>query len=799
MRITARPLHNHPVQIAPAPARRPWPDGADALFDDPSLAAATSRGWDLACPYAFEATWTGGPGPDDVHISVPGFVNSTVGHGVLTFETGYQFDLEPGHDLWVRGPINQLKHGIQSLDQVIEADLLPLVVTVNWRFTQPDQTVSFARGEPFATILPYPSGYIEQFEGNVAPEAAIDLPGISCICPTYGRPELLEEAVESFLRQEYAGPKELIVLNDLAEQELLYDHPDVHVVNVPRRFRTLGEKLNAAVGLCAYDLVCVWTDDDIYLPHRLALSVERLDPDKGFYKAGSAFMLSDGILSGPLVSVLHGGSVWTRGLFVKVRGYPHRTDGVDQQLEAAFARARFEAAQPARLPVSEMYHIYRWGGTGSYHLSILGNGDGDPTAAYRAAAAHVADEITAGRQRTGRIELEPRWHQEYGDLVAAFVEAVPEEQADAPTVPAIPATPQTLADLPPIHFSTLPRPVPEAEALAQFRRPDGVRISVILPACNEWPFLERTVEQFAATLPPRSEIIVVDNGSTDGCADFLSAPDRQPADGRTWTIAGRDDPAGVVVRLARHPQPLGVAGARNRGFQDAQGEFVVFADAHVDVPPGWWPPVVATLNRPRVGVVGPAFGVIGAASHDKGYGQRIADAQLRVEWLGYRQDDPYPVPSLGGGFMGLRADVLAATGGFDDGMQQWGSEDTELCLRLWLLGYEVWVIPELEIPHNFRAASPYRVEWKHAVHNLLRTAFLHLGEERLARVIHAVMESPEYPRAMAMLALGDTMQRRAALVSQRVHDDDWFFRHPYFADIEMDLRGVVTAAAEAGK
>ena len=44
------------------------------------------------------------------------------------------------------------------------------------------------------------------------------LPGVSCICLTYGRVALLEEAIFSFLQQDYAGVKELIVLNDLAER-----------------------------------------------------------------------------------------------------------------------------------------------------------------------------------------------------------------------------------------------------------------------------------------------------------------------------------------------------------------------------------------------------------------------------------------------------------------------------------------------------------------------------------------------------------------------------------------------------
>jgi GT2 family glycosyltransferase len=47
---------------------------------------------------------------------------------------------------------------------------------------------------------------------------------ISYMCLTYGRPKVLEEAIESFLRQDYKGEKELVVLNDFADQTLVFDH-----------------------------------------------------------------------------------------------------------------------------------------------------------------------------------------------------------------------------------------------------------------------------------------------------------------------------------------------------------------------------------------------------------------------------------------------------------------------------------------------------------------------------------------------------------------------------------------------
>ena len=77
-----------------------------------------------------------------------------------------------------------------------------------------------------------------------------DTPPVSCICLTYGRSELLEEAIYAFLKQDYEGPKELIVLNDHKRQKLQLYHPEVKIFNLSQHFRTDAEKRNAAVSLC---------------------------------------------------------------------------------------------------------------------------------------------------------------------------------------------------------------------------------------------------------------------------------------------------------------------------------------------------------------------------------------------------------------------------------------------------------------------------------------------------------------------------------------------------------------------
>jgi hypothetical protein len=244
------------------------------------------------------------------------------------------------------------------------------------------------------------------------------LPAVSCFCVTYGRPRLLEEAIHSFLRQDYAGPREMIVLNDYADQVLGLDHPEVQVINLPRRFRTLGEKMNAAVALASHDLLFPWDDDDIYLPHRLSFSVAHFDPGKGFFKAASAWMWSDDRLSGPTRSRFHAASCWSRARFDAIRGYAADGSGTDAIFEDQLA-ARFPGATaPFVAAPEEIYYVYRWGGTGSHHLSALGYAKAGQNRGYAEVAATVEQQADRGEIPRGRVALQPCWKHDYPRLVA---------------------------------------------------------------------------------------------------------------------------------------------------------------------------------------------------------------------------------------------------------------------------------------------------------------------------------------------------------------------------------------------
>jgi len=282
-------------------------------------------------------------------------------------------------------------------------------------------------------------------------------------------------------------------------------------------------------------------------------------------------------------------------------------------------------------------------------------------------------------------------------------------------------------------------------------------VSVVIVARNEQEHLRATVESFRDSGPEGLEIVVVDDRSDDGGARFLR------------------EPSFTAIRSHRPRRQLGIARARNLGARLSSGRIIVFSDAHVSVAPGWLEPLVDALRRKAVGVVAPA--VVSMTDRTcRGYGQIWRYRLLEVEWLPRRTREPHPVPLIGGGFLAMRRRVFETVGGFDRGMLNWGYEDAELSLRLWLLGYECLVQPRVRVEHLFRARHPYAVDWVTTGHNLLRLAFLHFDDTRVARVLEATEASSWLASSLRLLMAGDVARQSTRLRAARVHDDDWFFQ-----------------------
>jgi len=166
------------------------------------LTNANSHGWEMLCPADFTVTWNGGDGVDDVTVTSDpplsadspdaylafltgagsgnssksaretglapaNFIESHFGSGIVTFNPMVILRTAPGYSLWVTGPVNQFKDGIQPMSAVIESDWMPFTFSMNWKITRPGTTITFRKGEPFCSFFPVQRGVIESCEPSV--------------------------------------------------------------------------------------------------------------------------------------------------------------------------------------------------------------------------------------------------------------------------------------------------------------------------------------------------------------------------------------------------------------------------------------------------------------------------------------------------------------------------------------------------------------------------------------------------------------------------------------------------------
>lgn len=171
-RLECFPLRPSPPQLVPGRPDRDWMDAFSARhpYRCLPLSMANTTGWELLCPFGFEAEWDGGAGAEAIRFTPDAdatlfdhFAASHFTHGVVTFHTGWLFRTPPGWALRASGSPNRFKHGLAPLEGLVETDWLPYPFTMNWAFTAPGK-VRFEKDEPFCFIQPVEHRRIEAFE-----------------------------------------------------------------------------------------------------------------------------------------------------------------------------------------------------------------------------------------------------------------------------------------------------------------------------------------------------------------------------------------------------------------------------------------------------------------------------------------------------------------------------------------------------------------------------------------------------------------------------------------------------------
>lgn len=214
--------------------------------------------------------------------------------------------------------------------------------------------------------------------------------------------------------------------------------------------------------------------------------------------------------------------------------------------------------------------------------------------------------------------------------------------------------------------------------------PDLPAVSVITVAFGVEPWLPQAVQTVLASEGVRAEVILVDNGGTEGQLDDLARLDGV-------TIVGSGD-------------NIGFATACNLGVAASTAPFVALINPDTQVAPDALAALVEVAARPYVGLATAA--VVTAEDHDVLTSAGNALHFLGVSWGGWFGDrvedhpDERPASAASGAGMACRREVWDALGGFPDPFFAY-YEDAELSLRVWQRGLQVVFVPSAVVIHRY--------------------------------------------------------------------------------------------------
>ncbi|MFX0537497.1 glycosyltransferase family 2 protein [Ornithinimicrobium sp. Y1847] len=176
---------------------------------------------------------------------------------------------------------------------------------------------------------------------------------------------------------------------------------------------------------------------------------------------------------------------------------------------------------------------------------------------------------------------------------------------------------------------------------------------------------------------PEFEVIVVDNGSSDGTGKIVE----------TWITGGH--PAASSARLIDAGQAKGIPAVRNIGARAARGRVLAWCDSDDAVRPGW----VAAMARLQAGLAGGrtlAWRPDGSADHGA-----FPDGLTATEYL----------PHAGNCNMAVVRDHFFEVGAYDESLPLYGCEDVDISWRIQEAGYPVHYFPEAVVDFRITARS----------------------------------------------------------------------------------------------
>jgi GT2 family glycosyltransferase len=233
--------------------------------------------------------------------------------------------------------------------------------------------------------------------------------------------------------------------------------------------------------------------------------------------------------------------------------------------------------------------------------------------------------------------------------------------------------------------------------------------SIIILTHNQLEYTKKCVDSIFEHTEGPFELIAVDNGSTDGTAEYLESE-------------LRSHKSGVRIKIIKNKENFGFAVGNNQGMAEAKGDHIILMNNDVVVIPGWLERLVACAERSsRIGIVGPMFNYVSGPQLVKGVaydttslaGLNKFSRPFAKRYAGQAK----PFWRVVGFCMLIKRAVIEKIGGLDGRFGSVNFEDDDFSLRAALAGFESWIAEDCFVHHfGSRTFAGAKIDYRESLH-----------------------------------------------------------------------------------